>query len=240
MKDSVYKKSFDLFLKKTDEKHVLMRFIKDNIKPQRGMSFLDIGGGDGTLALFVAKETKRAVVIEPNKQFFEKLKRFENIKAINAKWEKVNLKDKFDFILAAYVVTYFPSEKRRGLLKKMYDYLQPGGKLLILSVDSEKGSWREIHTYFYNLIGHKHQSSDEKLKKLLKPYEVRSKVIKTHVSAKNEAEMLEMLVFDFKKYPKEFKRYKKDLEYFLSCHQIGKRGIALEMIHNAYIITKNK
>lgn len=240
MQDIKYKKSFNLFLKNTEEKKVILNFIKKHIKLNNDVNFLDIGGGDGTLALAMANKVRSALIIEPNYFFVKKIKKSKNIKIINDKWENLNLKKKFDFILAAYVVTYFPQEKRKLLIKKMYQILNHGGKIIILSVDAKKGSWRKIHTFFYELMGIKHKSSDEKLKKLMKNYCAKLETFKTRVAAKNISEMLNILEFDFLKYPDKFIKYKKNLEQFLSKHQNKDGGVALEILHNAYIITKKK
>lgn len=238
MRENLYKKSFNLFLKNTDEKSVILKFIKKNIRLNNRVSFLDIGGGDGTLAISLAKEVKATLIIEPNTFFVKKIKKNKNIEVINNKWENVRLEKKFDFILAAYVVTYFPKDKRKDMIKKMYKKLNHGGKIMILSIDAKKGSWRKIHTFFYQLMSIKHISSDEELKKIVEKYQVKAMNFKTHVQAKNIAEMLDILYFDFLKYPNEFKKYKKELGQFLLKYNNTDSNIHLEMMHNAYIITK--
>lgn len=238
MRENLYKKSFNLFLKNTDEKSVILKFIKKNIKLNNKVSFLDVGGGDGTLAISLAKEVKATLVIEPNTFFVKKIKKNKNIEVINNKWENIRLEKKFDFILAAYVVTYFPQNKRKDMIKKMYKKLNHGGKIIILSVDAKKGSWRKIHTIFYRLMGVKRISSDEELKKIMKEYQAKAINFKTYVWAKNIAEMLNILYFDFLKYPDEFKKHKKELGQFLLKYSNANNNIHLEMMHNAYIITK--
>ncbi|MDD4477357.1 MAG: methyltransferase domain-containing protein [Patescibacteria group bacterium] len=240
MQDISYEKSFNLFLKNTNEKTIILKFINKNVKLDKKNSFLDIGGGDGTLASVIAYKVKDATIIEPNYFFVKKIKKIKNINVINDRWENVDLKKKFDFILAAYVVTYFSETKRKLLIKKMYKALNVGGKIIILSVDSEKGSWRKIHTFFYKLMNHKHKSSDKKLKKIVKNYCTKTKTFKTYVVTKNIFKMLSILEFDFLKYPNEFKKYKKNLAQFLSKYQNKDSSITLEMVHNAHIIIKNK
>lgn len=238
MSDAIYKKSFSLFLKNTDEKTVIKKFIKQNIPLNKGYIFLDIGGGSGFLAKEISKKVKRTVLIEPNKFFCEKLSNDKKIKVINKKWEDVELKEKFDFILAAYVVTYFPKKEINSLIKKMYNLLSPGGCILILSVDSKKGSWRKIHTYFYKLIGIVHESSDSLLNSVLKKYNFSSKSFITHIYAKDNEEMLKILTFDFHKYPEYFIKYYKKLIAFLKKNTYEDNKVTLEMAHNAYIIYK--
>lgn len=238
MNNKIYKKSFDLFLNRTDEKSIIKKFIHDNIPIHKKMNFLDIGGGDGSLASIISKQVKTTYIVEPNKYFYKQLLKQKKNKILNKRWEDVFLNKKFDFILAAYVVTYFPQIKRDYLIKKMYDLLQPGGYILILSVDAKKGSWRKIHTYFYKLIKFEHKSSDNFLKKSMRKYKAISKSFKTRIIAKNTNEMLDILKFDFYKYPKELSKFSEHLIRFLRKKSDKTGKTTLEIIHNAYIITK--
>ena len=61
---------------------------------------------------------------------------------------------------------------------------------------------------------------------------------KTHVIAKNTNEMLEILGFDFYKYPKYFPKLSEHLRKFLKRYLDEDKRVTLEMVHNAYIITK--
>ncbi|MEK7202869.1 MAG: class I SAM-dependent methyltransferase [Patescibacteria group bacterium] len=238
MHDTVYKKSFELFLKRTNEKSVIRRFIQENILLRKDTDFLDVGGGSGSLASLISKKVRTTLVVEPNKKFYRQLVKQKKITALNAKWENVCLNGDFDFILAAYVVTYFPQTKRRQLIKKMYDLLRPGGSLLILSVDAKRGSWRKIHTHFYKLMGHAHKSSNDTLKQIARSYKAVSKSFKTSVVAKDTSEMMNILSFDFSKYPKDFSKFSEHLKIFLKKYSDRDGKVILEMVHNAHIITK--
>jgi len=238
MNNNVYKKSFDLFLKSTDEKTIIEKFIKKNILLSKSTKILDIGGGDGSLVKKISDDVKKTVLIEPNKYFYENFSGNKKIDVINKKWEDVNLREKFDFILAAYVVTYFSKEELENLIEKMYKLLSKNGSILILSVDSNLGSWRKIHTYFYGLIGVKHRSSDTLLKKIINKYNFCSESFKTYVRAKNSNEMLKVLMFDFCKYSDYFLKHRKKLEMFLNKNIDKNNEIVLEIVHNAYIINK--
>jgi ubiquinone/menaquinone biosynthesis C-methylase UbiE len=237
MNHSLYKKSFELFLDCTNEKRVVYDFIKKNIHLDKNTDFLDIGGGEGCLANKISKKVKSTLVIEPNIEFCKRLSEFK-LKFINSKWENVVLKKKYDFILAAYVFTHFSKAKRKKLIEKMYNYLNIGGQILILSIDAKKGSWREIHSYFYKLMGIKHQSSDDDLKEIIKKYHINSYSFKTNIIADNVDTILKMLSFDFCKYPKEFTKFTNKLSLFLEKYANKNGKIILEMAHNAYIIKK--
>jgi cyclopropane fatty-acyl-phospholipid synthase-like methyltransferase len=238
MNDSIYKKSFKLFLRKTDEKSVIKKFIIDNISLNKKTNFLDIGAGDGSLASIISRKVKSTLVVEPNQGFYKQLIKHKKIRVLNKIWEEVHLNESFDFILAAYVVTYFSKTQREQLIKKMYNMLNSDGSILILSVDAQKGSWRKIHTYFYKLINHKHHSSDNELKRIMRKYGAVLKSFKTHVIAKNSDEMLEILGFDFYKYSSDFLKFSPHLKKFMKKYSDTNGAVTLEMVHNAYIITK--
>ncbi len=238
MNDSAYKKSFELFLRRTNEKSVIEKFITENIKFNNEISFLDIGAGNGSLTLKISKKVKSTLVVEPNQSFYKLLLKQKGIRILNKKWEEVNLNESFDFILAAYVITYFPKTKRKQLIKKIYNILKPGGSILILSVDAKKGSWRKIHTYFYNLINHDHYSSDSELKQIVQKYGAVSKSFKTQVISKNSDEMLRILGFDFHKYSADFFKFSSHLKKFMKKYSDASGCVTLEMEHNAYIINK--
>lgn len=240
MNDTAYKESFKLFLKSTDEKSVIKQFVHENIPIRRSMKFLDIGGGDGSLTAVISRRVRSTLFIEPNRKLLQLLPKQKGTSLINAKWEDVKLHDTFDFILAAYVVTYFPRAKRKSLIKKMYRSLRPGGHILILSVDAKKGSWREIHTFFYKLMGRVHKSSDDTVKEIAQEYGAISKTFRTRVAANDADEMLKILNFDFHRYPGYVTRYRKDLKKFLKDRTAKNKKVALEMVHNAYIITKKE
>lgn len=238
MDDSTYKKSFRLFLRRTGEKSIIEKFVMDNIELNEEIRFLDIGAGDGSLASAISKKVKSTVAIEPNQSFYKLLLKQKGVRILNKTWEKVNLNELFDFILAAYVVTYFPKTKRKQLIKKMYNMLNPGGRILILSVDAKRGSWRKIHTYFYKLINYDHYSSDSELKQIMQEYRAVSKSFKTQVISKNSDEMLKILGFDFYKYPTDFLKFSSYLKKFMKKYSDAGGRVILEMVHNAYIITK--
>ncbi len=237
MNDATYKKSFDLFLKRTDEKSVIKKFIDRHIPLHEDIRFLDIGGGDGSLAIMISKKVGSTLVIEPNRDFCKQLRK-KGIRTINTKWEDAYPNGAYDFILAAYVVTYFPKNKRKKLIEKIYKYLRFNGTALILSVDAKRGSWRQIHTYFYKLTGHTHYSSDKELKKIIQKYKLITTTFKTHIIAKNADEMLEILGFDFYKYLEKFSKFSENLKRFMKKYTNKDGKVNLEMVHNAYIINK--
>lgn len=236
LQDNEYKKSFKLFLKKTNEKRIIFSHIKKEILFKKEMKFLDIGGGDGSFALPISKKVGSTLVIEPNIYFAKKISS-SGLNCFNVKWENFNYNKKFDFILAAYVTTHFPLKKFKSLIRKMINFLEKNGTLIIFAVDENEGSWRGVHTYFYELIGLKKKSSSLPLKNELENHKVKKKKIITNVIADNLDEMLKILTFDFGRYGKKFIINKDNIKkYLIKRKRNGK--IILKMVHWMYVVKK--
>ena len=74
MINDIYKKSFEVFLSRTDEKKVIEKFIKDTIKDSTVNSILEIGAGRGDILDGLKTVTTNLVAIEPNTLFQSTLK----------------------------------------------------------------------------------------------------------------------------------------------------------------------
>ena len=237
MDDKIYKKTFDLILKNTNEKEVIIRNIKKEVKLNDKTKFLDIGGGNGSLAIPISQMVGKTVVVEPNKHFVRELSGKKNIKYINKKWEDADIGEKFNFILAAYVVTHFSSRKVEPLIVKMLDNLEDGGKMIILAVDERLGSWRGVHSYFYKRIGENKKSSTVNLKSILKKHKAKKVNFETKVKARDMDEMLEILTFDFGRYGNKFYDNADYIKKYLNKNRVSEY-IELEMSHQMFIVSK--
>lgn len=232
----IYKESFRLFLKKTNEKKVVLSYIKKEVPLNKEINFLDVGGGDGSFAIPLSKKVKSTLVVEPNIHFTSKLSSL-GINCFNGKWEDYIVNGVYDFILAAYVVTHFPKKKFRSLIQKMVNCLSDKGILVIFAIDEKAGTWRGIHTYFYDLINLKRKSSTLQLKEVAEEYNAKRVKIVTEVIADDYDEMLKILAFDFEKYGDKFHNNKeKIIDYLKKRKRHGK--IVLKMVHWMYIIRK--
>lgn len=233
--DMDYKESFELFLSHTDEKKVIREMLEREVDMKSVHSCLDIGGGNGLLSSTICGKDKM-LIIEPNKNFVDNL-RAQGFKCVCAKWENVELEEHFDLILVAYSITYLPKQHLQELIEKMVRHLNPNGKLVILAVDEKAGSWREAHTYFYQLIGRKHQSSTVKLKQIMRTLGARPVKFTTKVFADDVEQMLQILAFDFCRFGQQFEVNKDALRSYLS--QFATNGdIELEMAHWMFVLQK--
>jgi ubiquinone biosynthesis O-methyltransferase len=116
-------------------------------KSKRNISICDIGCGNGALLIRLA-ETTRKLPFQINYQGFEISKpfvnyasqavKFKNLSHISFNYfdiEKNNLTDKFDVIICSEVLEHLHEPKK--VLKKIYQYLNPNGYLLLSTPNSK-------------------------------------------------------------------------------------------------------
>src|SRR5262245_55562927 len=61
-----YRKAFETFLQSTNEKQEFARILIQQIRDRGVSSLLDIGAGNGELALPLSQQVKRYLAVEPN------------------------------------------------------------------------------------------------------------------------------------------------------------------------------
>src|SRR3990167_8971954 len=122
----LYEDDFQVYLKTTNEKEVLGKFVLKVITNNCYQSVLDIGAGNGEISIPISKKVKRFLAIEHIEEFSNKLK-WNGIEVIS-KTFPTNLNEKFDLVLCSYSVPYerkdyepflsdaFEAIKRQGTL----------------------------------------------------------------------------------------------------------------------------
>lgn len=126
---------------------------------QRGDSILEIGAGSGLKLEIYQKNGLRTTGLEPHGQSLSRREKCLGILRRNVKNARL-AENSFDYILLKEVIEHVPDQKL--LLKKCFDWLKPGGKLVITTQNSE-GIWKKVfgkdwfgydvprHVYSYNL-----------------------------------------------------------------------------------------
>ena len=121
------------------------KFI-DWMNPQTGTNLIDVASGTGDIAkLFLNKTSKSGQItcVEPNAQMLnqgkKKLKKYNNIKWINASAEKIPTKDNvYDYYSISYGIRNVSDIN--NVLKEAFRVLKPGGRFMCLEfskIDNE-------------------------------------------------------------------------------------------------------
>lgn len=236
MNHSRYQQAFALFLKRTDEKQVLVPIIRRFGRLTVQSRVLDIGAGSGDIARAIAPSVGAYVAVEPNRGFATRLRRLP-VTALAQTWQRACPQGLFDCIIASHVLTYFPDRQLFPLLSKMHALLAPHGRLLIMTVDQTRGSWRTLHSFLYRRQGIRKRKTSVLIERWLRPLHPVVRHFSTTVKPQSFRELLLMLEFDFPSILHTSKSTRRALEKF--CQRFFRHnGLTLSMVHQLLIFQK--
>jgi len=131
-----FRPTFDLIPAKVSNAQV--RFIVKHLNLKPGMTFLDCPCGIGRISIPLAKRGIKVTAVDFYQPYIDELKKKAarkklQIQAVQSDMRKIDFKNKFD--AAGNIWTSFgffenESDDRRAL-KRLYEALKPGGKLLL-------------------------------------------------------------------------------------------------------------
>jgi len=143
--------------------------LSPGLGPARGLSILDVGGGDGKRAialsgLLQAKGMRaRVTVVEPSEAFTSALKRkgTAGIEVVRSSFEEFTTTERFDLVIFLHSIFTFEDDL---YLRKAKELLKPGGSMCIVAnasdsflaqlksiVDEGRGSRKEVDSVLKDL-----------------------------------------------------------------------------------------
>jgi 2-polyprenyl-3-methyl-5-hydroxy-6-metoxy-1,4-benzoquinol methylase len=180
----IYIKDFEKFLKHTDEKQILLKRISAEIKRNNIKKLLDIGAGNGLLAIPLSRQVFEYTAIEPKKDYINILKKY-GLKVIERKFPDNKIVDIYDGILISHVISY-ENDNYKKFIASAWKLLKPGGFLFIITHKGEKNEWTKLLEKIDLCEIIYSQNSFEKMKILLKSLgNFKFKKIISHVNADN-------------------------------------------------------
>jgi SAM-dependent methyltransferase len=133
-----YSNSFKKFLNHTDEKKILFEEINKRILENKSDSLLDIGAGNGDLAIPLSKTVEKYVAVERKPDYINKL-RGVGLTVIDGLFP-CEVGEKFDFILASHSFPW-KRESYEPFINTAFKLLHAGGVFLGVTYDDENGDW---------------------------------------------------------------------------------------------------
>lgn len=135
-----YIDAFELFLASTDEKDVLAKELRAQLKLHRSGSLLDIGAGNGQLGARLVSFVNDYLAIEARESYAAQIRSL-GLEAVTASWP-CNLNRTYDAVLMSYVLT--ADDDLEKMLQPAVDSLNPEGLLLIVLHDVEGTDWGDL------------------------------------------------------------------------------------------------
>jgi precorrin-6B methylase 2 len=190
-----YIQAFHAFLDHTTEKRDLFTILKRRILAGKAQTLLDIGAGDGSLAISLSGLVRKYVAVEPNKKYADQLRRAHlQVYETSFPWRTVN-SIQFDVVLASHVV---PGEEQqsRQFIEAAWNCVDDGGSFIMITYDKENSAWSTLlQSSGLPLKTGKGQRLDEYKDILTSVGALEVEVITTYVEAAHLDEMLLALSF---------------------------------------------
>jgi len=134
----IYSDYFQKFLTHTDKKKILLKEITKRILNNNASSLLDIGAGNGELAVPLSVLVINYVAIEQKPDYVKRLQD-TSLKVINKSFP-CEIIEKFDFILASHSLPWEEKEYKL-FIESAINLLTDKGLFLGVTFDDERSSW---------------------------------------------------------------------------------------------------
>ncbi len=140
--NQAYTKAFETFLSHTNEKLILLEYLGKLIQSREVSSVLDIGAGNGDLAIPLAREVGRYVAVEQKPNYANTL-RNSNLFVYQAVFPCL-IDGKFDLVLGSHIIPW-RKEEYTPLIFAAWDLVATYGQLVLITYDdTEHSAWNEL------------------------------------------------------------------------------------------------
>lgn len=128
MKDfKKFYKVFEKFKEKTKEENLIVENIKKLIDIKTNDTILDIGSSSGEISSSLQSNIEKITLVDIDETNIPK-----NFNFIKGEWEKLDIKEKFDIVLASHVWGhFFYTKTQRIAFEKAFNSVKRGGKLVL-------------------------------------------------------------------------------------------------------------
>ena len=201
---------YQKFIESTNEKDLLVKKVSDLLEGKPKNSCLEIGLGISPyFAENLSKMFKRYLIVE-RRMFKEKLPK--GVELIQGDWEQVELKKKFDVIIASHVIYYFKDKKKA--VNKMLNSLNKGGRIYFV-VNGKSSDDGPSKFAFAKMINSEYEFTYDNLLKLLEGKKIREYTFPSIIKFNSYEELFEILRLSFDMYPEKYEKLKdKIISYF--------------------------
>ncbi|MGV8162182.1 MAG: methyltransferase [Candidatus Nanoarchaeia archaeon] len=176
---------------RSNEKKAIITKIR-SLLDSKHFSCLEIGLGTSAEFAFSLSNLFKKYTIVEKEQINIPLP--ENAELINADWETIKITQKYDLIIASHVVYYFNDKKQA--IKKMFDSLNPGGKVIFV-VNDRNSDYGNLKSEFFKLLKEDYEFTYDTLKAILKDYTFQEFSVSSNIVFQTHEELFNSLKLFF-------------------------------------------
>jgi len=222
-------KWYERLLSKTNEKEILVNKMASLLEGKPHESCLEIGLGTSPyFASNLSKYFKKYTIVEKR---ITDLNLPKKIRLINEDWEKIEIKEKFDVIIASHVIYYFKNKKKAA--EKIFTLLNTGGRAYF-GVNGKESDYGLLKYAFSNLINKEYIFTYDELMNLIKGKKFREYTIPSSIYFSSYEDLFETLRISFDHYPKEYENLKNEMINYFKEHIKGNSFIVDQKIIEVY------
>ncbi len=133
--ETTYINDFDTFLRCTNEKDVLVREVTHELKQYKCDSLLDVGAGNGLMAIPLSQRVSVYTAVEPKETYVAFLRK-AGLHVIHSTFP-VAIQEMYDAVLFSHVFSYI-HPNHEELITSAWDRIRPGGVLLVITYRGEE------------------------------------------------------------------------------------------------------
>ena len=201
-------KWYDDLIAKTNEKYVLLDAFRQIISDE-SESCLEIGLGTSSFVLDHLGNHFKQYDIGEKEELQVNLP--SHARLVLGDWESVNLKQKYDVIIASHVVYYF--KDRATAIQKMMDALTDNG-IAIIVVNGKDADYGPMKLAFSQLVGTDYKFTYDEIKDILANYNCVEYSTPSSLNFQVPSELFETLKLSFDQYPVEYEQHKQAMIQF--------------------------
>lgn len=201
---------YNKFIQSTNEKELLVSKILDILTGKLYNSCLEIGLG--TPPYFfqqLSKKFTKYVIVEKqpvNKQLSS------GIILINKDWEKIDLDERYDVIIASHVISYFKDKK--SAIDKIFATLSDGGRAFFV-VNGKEADYGPLRLAFSKMINSPYTFTYDILLEALQGKEIKEHVLSSEIQFSSFEELFNTLRLSFDNCPAGYQKFKANIINYL-------------------------
>jgi SAM-dependent methyltransferase len=203
--DQLFREEFEVLSTGSDEYAFTVPTIIENVikrLPKRE-AYLDIGAGHGNLTRPFSPHFEHTVIVEPNPVLFEELLAWAKDNGVsmsgqNSAWTPdVKVDGTFDFAVSSHVLYYVDPAERQDFVKRMFDLLRPGGKLVLITVADRGSEIAKLYSTFFSAQAYQEIPFADELHQLVQKwgYKTENTPFHSDIVTKTKPEMFDVVDF---------------------------------------------